>query len=103
MMKRYACHRVYTSPKHYLNQAYITLDEQGEVVNYATFTEEVSATEWIGGVIFLSDTTPAPTDDFQAWAKKHIKNEGIPTYAWHLSEFNFEREEPTPTCIFRRL
>ena len=102
-MKRYACLRVYTRADHYLKQAFITLDDESKVIHYATFTEEFHATEWIGGVIVLSDTDTAPTDDFQSWFQQHTKSDGHPIHAWHLSEFDFEREEPTPTCIIRRL
>ena len=102
-MKRYACHRVYTRIDQYLKQAFITLDEQSKVIHYATFTEEFHATEWIGGAIILSDTDTAPTDDFRSWFQQHTKNDGQSIHAWHLSEFDFEREEPTPTCIIRLL
>lgn len=102
-MKRYACHRVYTHPDHYLKQAFITLDEQGKVIHYATFAEEFPATEWIGGVIVLSDIDIAPNDNFRSWFQQHAKGNENSIFAWHLSEFDFEREEPAQTCIIRRL
>ena len=102
-MKRYACHRVYTRADHYLKQAFITLDEDGRVIHYATFIEEFQTTEWIGGVIVLSDTDATPTNDFRSWFQEHAKSNGQTIHAWHFSEFDFEKEEPTPTCIIRRL
>lgn len=102
-MKRYACHRVYTRPDHYLKQAFVTLNEQGKVVHYATFAEEFPATEWIGGVIVLSDTETAPTDGFRSWFRQPANDATMPIHAWHLSEFDFEREEPAQTCVIRRL
>lgn len=102
-MKKYACHRVYIRPNHYLKQAFITLDEQGKVIHYATFAEEFPATEWIGGVIVLSDIDVAPSDNFRSWFQQQAKGDGNSIHAWHLSEFDFEREEPAPTCIIRCL
>ncbi len=102
-MKRYACHRVYTQADHYLNQAFVAVDEKGMVVKYASFHEEIMATEWIGGVIFLSDTNIAPNGDFETWKSKHVKIGQTPFYAWHLSEFDFEKGEPTSNGIFHLL
>lgn len=103
MMRKYACHRIYTDPDHYLSQAFVAIDEEGKVIRYASFQEEMVATEWIGGVIYLTDTNTAPNGDFHLWFNNHIKNGQTPVYAWHLSEFNFVREEPTPNCIFSLL
>ena len=55
LMKNYACHRLYDSPDHYSGQSVVTLDECGQVVSYVPLTNELPATEWIGGVILLSD------------------------------------------------
>ena len=101
-MKRYACHRIYTASDHYLKQAFIEIGEDEKIIRLGTFQEEMVATEWIGGVIFLTDTDIAPNEDFRTWVNQQ-KNGQIPVYAWHLSEFDFEREEPTPNCIIRRL
>jgi len=103
MMKKYACHRVYTRPDHYLKQAFITINEQGNLINYAPFSEEIRNTEWIGGVIVLSDSEKTPGNNWHSWIREHTKDAGHLTYAWHFSEFDFEREEPTPTCVARRL
>ena len=101
-IKRYACHRVYDGYNHYLSQSVVAIAPDGEVLECKPLTEETSFTEWIGGVIFLTTTDEAPCGDFHSWAKQQ-KNGQIPVYAWHLSEFDFEREEPTPNCIIRRL
>lgn len=101
-MRNYACHRVYTDADHYLKQAFVSIGEDEKIIHLGTFQEEMVATEWIGGVIFLTTTNEAPNGDFHSWAKQQ-KNGQTPVYAWHLSEFDFEREEPTPNCIIRRL
>ena len=101
-MRNYACHRVYTDADHYLKQAFVSIGEGGKIIRLGEFQEEMVATEWIGGVIFLTTTDEAPKGDFHSWAKQQ-KNGQTPVYAWHLSEFDFEREEPTPNCIIRRL
>lgn len=103
MMNKYACHRVYIRQGQYLKQAFVTINEHGNLIDYATFSEEIRDTEWIGGVIVLSDSAIASNEDFHTWASKHIKIGQSPVYAWHLSEYDFEQEEPTPNCIFRRL
>jgi len=101
-MKNYACHRVYTDADHYLKQAFVSIGEDGKIIRLGTFQEEMVATEWIGGVIFVTTTEMAPNGDFHSWTKQQ-KNGQTPVYAWHLSEFDFNREEPTPNCIIRRL
>ena len=101
-MRNYACHRVYTDADHYLKQAFVSVGEGGKIIRLGTFQEEMVATEWIGGVIFLTTTDKAPNGDFHSWAKQQ-KIGQTPAYAWHLSEFDFEREEPTSNCIIRRL
>ena len=101
-MRKYACHRVYTNANHYLKQAFVAIGEDGKIIRLGTFQEEMVATEWIGGVIYLTTTDEAPNGDFHIWAKQQ-KIGQTPAYAWHLSEFDFEREEPTPNCIIRRL
>ena len=101
-MRNYACHRVYTDADHYLKQAFVSIGEDEKTIRLGTYQEEMVATERIGGVIFLTTTNEAPNGDFHSWAKQQ-KNGQTPVYAWHLSEFDFEREEPTPNCIIRRL
>ena len=105
-MRNYACHRLYISPDHYLKQAFVSLDEQGRVVRYASFQEEIVATDKkkrIGGIIILSDTLSSPCEDFHAWLVREMKSQAEQTHAWHLSDFDFTKEKPTGQSILRRL
>ena len=101
-MRNYACHRVYIDANHYLKQAFVSIGEDEKIIRLGTFQEEMVATEWIGGVIFLTTTDEAPNGDFHSWAKQQ-KNGQTPVYAWPLSESDFAREEPTPSRSIRRL
>ena len=54
-MKRYAVHRVYISKTQYITQASLSINTKGEVENYAPFINETAETEWLGGIIILSN------------------------------------------------
>ena len=54
MFRRVAAHQVLVSKK-VLSQAVVELDD-GKVVNYYTFEDELPLTEWLGGTIKLVDT-----------------------------------------------
>lgn len=102
-MRNYACHRLYISPDRFLKQAFVSLDEQGRVVRYASFQEEMVATEWIGGIIILSDTLTSPYEDFHTWLAQEMQSQAEQTHAWHLSDFDFTKEKTTDQSILRRL
>ena len=103
-IKRYACHRVYDSYNHYLPQSVVTITPDGEVLECKPLTEEISSTEWIGGVIVLS---PSPemgsVTDFKSMTNGMVHLDQTPLYAWHVSNFDFSKEELTPQSIIRRL
>ena len=69
-MRNYACHRVYTDADHYLKQAFVSIGEGGKIIRLGEFQEEMVATEWIGGVIYLTTTNETPNGDFHSWAKQ---------------------------------
>lgn len=103
MIKRYACHRLYITPNNYLKQAVVTLDEKGRVCHYTNLEEEIHSTEWIGGVIILSGIhITALSKDFLKWLEENIQPDE-PIYAWHISHYNFEKEELTNQSILKRL
>lgn len=88
-IKKYACHRVYDNGyNHYLPQSVVTIAPNGEVLECKPLTEEISSTEWIGGVIVLN-----PISEGQAEKR----------YALHISDFDFQLEAPTPKSIITRL
>lgn len=100
-MKRYACHRLYLSPGQYLKQAVVTLDEEGKVCHYSKLEKEIHSTEWIGGVIILSShSVSLPSGNIHEWLEN---NDDKQKYAWHLSQFDFEKETATSQSILRRL
>ena len=87
-IKRYACHRVYDSNNPYLPQSVVAIAPDGEVLECKPLTEEISSTEWIGGVIVLK-----PMSDEQPGKR----------YALHISDFDFQQEVPTPKSVITRL
>lgn len=103
-LRRYACHRVYDAPGHYLAPSVVTVDEEGRVVSYALLTEETAATEWIGGVIVLSSCPDLSLDaDFSSlWAAQPSADPSS-LYAWHINPFDFAREAGTSQSRLRRL
>lgn len=88
-IKKYACHRVYDNCyNHYLPQSVVTIAPDGEVLECKPLTEEISSTEWIGGVIVLKPMSDDETEK---------------CYALHISDFDFQQESPTSKSIIRRL
>lgn len=102
-MKKYACNRLYLNDGRYYPQSVVILDDKGEVAGHAPLTEETSFTEWIGGVIIISHQKDSfLTQDFKTMSEEK-ESAGHPLYAWHISHFDFHREELTPQSIIRRL
>lgn len=102
--KKYACHRVYDAPGHCFTQSVVSLSADGEVVSCTPLTEEVSSTEWIGGVIVLSSLTEIPPHaDYRTWLLELTPHASSPLYAWHITGFDFERGIPTIQSVIRRL
>lgn len=102
-MKKFACNRLYVSHNRYVSQSVVSIDEEGKVSGYSSLVEEIASTEWIGGVIFLSDKERLTSSSgFKALAQE-ITEGGCATYAWHISNFDFQQEELTSDSIIRRL
>lgn len=100
--KKYACNRLYIDNR-YLSQAVVTINEDGEVGSYFSLYEEISATEWIGGAVVLSDKkNEIQYSNFQDF-KEQMTNAKLFLYAWHISNFDFQKEEFTPQSIISRL
>lgn len=102
-MKKYACHRVYDAPDRYFKQSVVSIANDGKVCNISPLTDETAGTEWIGGIIVLSDSEELCRETSFANLLHKTTNAKQSCYAWHLSHFDFEREELTPQTIIRRL
>lgn len=104
VVKKYACHRLYGAGKIYLTQSVVSLDEEGKVKDVSPLSEEIAATEWLGGIIILSHRTVlTPERDFQALFHQLTDSVTPPVYAWHISDFDFKEEKLTPQSRIRRL
>lgn len=77
------------------------MEETGEVLAYSPFTEEISFTEWLGGLIVVSNVKPSViSGDGNSILELYIdesknirrvssvKLEDTPLYAYHISGFN---------------
>jgi hypothetical protein len=81
----------------------VTINERGEVERIAPLLEETSATEWLGGIIILSDKETLPSRlKFNDLLDYLIPME-TPWYAWHISDFDFQQNELTSRSVIRRL
>ena len=104
MIKNYACHRVYEGSHAYLSQSVVSITKNGEVVACKPLSQETAFTEWIGGVIVLSPISDMThSTDSQTMLREMTHIDQAPLYAWHISDFDFSREELTPQSIVRRL
>lgn len=102
--RKYACHRVYDKCNHYHPQSVVSLTEKGEFIGCNPLVHETSFTQWIGGVIVLSPLSDMTHyTDFQTMLREMTHIDQAPLYAWHISDFDFSREELTPQSIVRRL
>ena len=103
MMKKYACNRLYKAPGKWMPQSVVTINERGEVEGFAPLMEETSATEWLGGIIILSDKETLPSPRKFKELLDYLTPTDTPLCAWHISDFDFQQEELTPQSIIRRL
>lgn len=104
-MKRFACHRLYAGNGYVLQKAVVCINEAGEIQSYEPLEGETPFTQWIGGVILVNSSP--------SWELKgtfsDLRNElsELPTnhtsFAWHLTDFDFEKEEITPQSRLYRL
>lgn len=101
-MKRFASHRLYIPHMGLLlkNQVVEVTEGSGKVISCYPFTEEISFTEWLGGLIVLSDAVPILNSDYNdifktcSFGPEDIKR--VPSlqfddtllYAYYISDFN---------------
>lgn len=103
-IKKYACHRIYVGGELILTQSVVSVIPLGEVVACLPLSEEIPATEWIGGIIVLSNQTEiACRPDFQTWIHGVVIDRQLPVYAWHISDFNFQQESLTEQSVIQQL
>ena len=103
MMKKYACNRLYRASDEWMPQSVVTINERGEVESIAPLLEETSATEWLGGIIILSDKKIMPSQLKFNYFLDYLTPVEMPLYAWHISDFDFQQEEMTSRSVIRRL
>lgn len=103
-IKKYACHRIYVGGESFLTQSVVSVTFQGEVTACLPLSEEIPATEWLGGIIVLSNQKEiACRPDFRTWIHGLVIDKQLPVYAWHITNFNFQQESLTEQSIIRRL
>jgi hypothetical protein len=103
MMKKYACNRLYKASDEWMPQSVVTINERGEVERVAPLLEETSATEWLGGIIILSDKETLPSRLKFNDLLDYLMPMETPWYAWHISDFDFQQNELTSRSVIRRL
>lgn len=103
MMKKYACNRLYRASEEWMPQSVVTINERGEVEEFAPLVEETSSTEWLGGIIILSDKETLPSRLKFNDLLNYLAPMATPLCAWHISDFDFQQEELTPRSIIQRL
>lgn len=105
-MKRFACHYLYVSTDGCYSKYVVELEENDTVKVYFPLKEEISETQWIGGVIILSplsDLEIFREETFVCFLKRSIVETNVPIYAWYITGFNLKKEEFTTTSKAVRL
>lgn len=103
-IKNYACHRIYIGGQSILTQSIVSVTSNGEVVACTPLSEEIASTEWIGGIVVLSNQSEIVCrQDFPKWIHQLVVDKQFPIYAWHISDFDFQQENLTKRSIIRRL
>ena len=103
-MKKYACNRLYLSSNEYLSPSVVCLDDEGCVISFALLKDELDATEWIGGVVILSEVKDITFEqNFHQLLQKSSASPNALLYAWHISNFDFNKEEFSSISTLKRL
>ena len=99
-MRRIACHYLYVSADGCYSKYVVELEDSARVRAYFPLKEEISATQWIGGVIIISPVheldicSVGKFDDFLDRAMLETELEQ-PVYAWHIADFDLPGKEFT--------
>lgn len=104
-VRKFACHRIYQSSDSSQGQSVISINSKGEVVSLSSLDSESCHTEWIGGVIVLSNKKELfiGTDFLSFLSGTFPVERKYPLYAWHIYPFDFENEILLPQSVLRRL
>lgn len=107
-MKRFACHYLYVSEGGCYSRYVVELEGNGTVSRYFPLKEEISATQWIGGVIVLSSYLGLEIhsqESFACFLKRAIVEIDMdnPIYAWHVADFDFIQKDFKSTSKLIRL
>lgn len=74
------------------------MGESGKVRRWFPLEEEISATQWVGGIIVLSAEETVERgngEKFQSFLERVVAQADTGMYAWHITGFDFAKEEFT--------
>lgn len=100
-MRRFACHYLYASADGCYARYVVELEDDGRLRRYFPLTEELSSTQWIGGIIVLSPLSELvirPQERFADFLRRATAETGTeaPVYAWHIACADLPAKELTP-------
>lgn len=104
-IKNFACHKLYWNIDSFQELSVVRVNGRGEVLSFQLLDEEIRHTEWIGGVIILSPMIElSMVSDFKTLLKDAFRKENdSPLYAWHVSHFDFTKEDISSHSTLRKL
>lgn len=100
-MRRFACHYLYASADGCYARYVVELEDDGRLRRYFPLTEELSSTQWIGGIIVLSPLSGLeihPQEklaDFLRRVAAETETDA-PLYAWHIARADLPAKELMP-------
>lgn len=97
-MKRFACHYLYLSAEGCYSKYVVELEDNDKVKVFFPLKEELSATQWIGGVIVISPLCELEIhsgEKFSDFLRRVIveTETDVPMYAWHIADFDLAKKE----------
>lgn len=105
-MRRFACHYLYVSQKDCYAKYVVEINEDSRVSAYFPLKEEISATQWIGGIIILSPFLELEfhaKEPFHSFLKRVTVETARLQYAWHITYFDFAKKDFTNLSTMVRL
>ena len=107
-MRRFACHYLYVSADGCYSKYVVELEDSDRVRAYFPLKEEISATQWIGGVIIISpmyELDICSGEKFVDFLHRAMLETELeqPGYAWHIADFDLPGKEFTAGSRLVRL